>query len=233
MAAGVPVDVTGRPTELRDLDLSGFFAPADGGPHRSVGQPGTAQRGHDREAAGLGRGARRRRSTSSTRTGTRSTGGRACASIGDLPGRRRPGGDPGGRRRRRLRGRAGQGAPVRGHLLRRFRRDRRRRSPTPGEAGTAGGHGRDPPARTQHEPERLRVLHRGRTRAGPWPSSPRAATRAGPSSRPRTWACGCRPGPPPATRSTSSSPTSPAGSPTSPKSGSSRPTSRDSRTVAP
>ena len=27
MAAGVPVDVTGRPTELRDLDLSGFFAP--------------------------------------------------------------------------------------------------------------------------------------------------------------------------------------------------------------
>jgi acyl-CoA synthetase (NDP forming) len=27
MAAGVPVDVSGRPTELRDLDLSGFFAP--------------------------------------------------------------------------------------------------------------------------------------------------------------------------------------------------------------
>lgn len=27
MAAGVPVDVTGRPTELRDLDLSGFFSP--------------------------------------------------------------------------------------------------------------------------------------------------------------------------------------------------------------
>jgi acyl-CoA synthetase (NDP forming) len=27
MAAGVPVDVTGRPTELRDVDLRGFFAP--------------------------------------------------------------------------------------------------------------------------------------------------------------------------------------------------------------
>ena len=27
MAAGVPVDVTGRPTELRDVDLSKFFSP--------------------------------------------------------------------------------------------------------------------------------------------------------------------------------------------------------------
>ena len=27
MAAAVPVDVTGRPTELRELDLSGFFSP--------------------------------------------------------------------------------------------------------------------------------------------------------------------------------------------------------------
>jgi acyl-CoA synthetase (NDP forming) len=27
MAAGVPVDVTGRPTELRDVDLRGFFSP--------------------------------------------------------------------------------------------------------------------------------------------------------------------------------------------------------------
>ena len=31
MAAGVPVDVTGRPTELRDVDLRGFFCPAVGG----------------------------------------------------------------------------------------------------------------------------------------------------------------------------------------------------------
>ena len=27
MAAGVPVDVTGRPTRLREVDLAGFFSP--------------------------------------------------------------------------------------------------------------------------------------------------------------------------------------------------------------
>ena len=57
------------------------------------------------------------------------------------------------------------------------------------------------------------------SRAGPSPSSPRAGTRAGPSSRPRSSASRCRTGRRRATRSTSSSPTSRATSPTSPRSG--------------
>ena len=99
-------------------------------------------------------------------------------------------------------------------------------------AGGARRVRRHPAARPEHEPQRVRGASGPTSTDRRSRSSRSRVTRAGPCSRARSSASGSRTGRRPATRSTSSSPTSRRTSPTRTRSASWPATSRASRTAA-
>ncbi len=194
-------------------------APEVGRRHRRVRDPAAPEHADDARGQGVRRPERRRLLPGAP--GARDRARRALLPDDRRrPRRRRPRGDPHRRRpstpsRRCMAKKAQLRGDLRGRVLRDRRQGRRAaRGPPRGPRAQR----RDPPARPEHEPQRvLRV--RGPARAVDRARSPRAGTRAGPCSRARSSGSRCRTGPRPATRSTSSSPTSPATSSTSPRSG--------------